>query len=391
METKPQHSPIGASSYYRWQKNACPGSVKLSKGLPNIQSKYAEEGTLAHKVASTFLDDGIWLPESDQEMRDYLSIYIDCVTEDWKKAHKVPAARLFVEQGFHLNTIHKDLYGTADAVIYDHLARTLRVYDLKYGQGLIVEVENNEQLMYYGLGALLEIQKSGLTVNEVELIIVQPRAPHDDGQVRRWKFSTIELIEFKADLLESALETEKENAALRSGGHCRFCPAAGICPELAKKAQAIARIEFPVIEPEIVPIYDAEILAKTLEAIPLLKTYIESVHEFAYNEACAGRIPPRFKLVQKRPTRKWYNIEEVEKVLTQIESIDKAKLYDISLKSPAQIEKILPKNINLNIDELCLKESSGNTLVPIGDKREAISVTPKLDAKRAFLIEDILS
>ena len=39
---------------YRWA--TCPGSVRLSKGIPNRSSKYAQEGTDAHEWAAKILD-----------------------------------------------------------------------------------------------------------------------------------------------------------------------------------------------------------------------------------------------------------------------------------------------------------------------------------------------
>ena len=53
---------------------------------------------------------------------------------------------------------------------------------------------------------------------------------------------------------------------------------------------------------------------------------------------------------------------------------------DPEMKSPAAIEKLLPKEQRALLDELCVKESSGHTLVHESDKRPAI----KVDAASAF-------
>lgn len=384
---KPIHSPIGASSMHRWSK--CPGSVKLSEGIPSSTSKYAEEGTLAHTVAAKALDENLWIDGIDEEMKSHVLVYTSCVWEDWKKAHRVPESLMFVEHGFDLSKLHPNLYGTADAIIYDAPLKTLRVYDLKYGKGITVEVTDNEQLMYYGLGALLAPELSGKEINEIELIIVQPRAPHDDGQIRRWKFSSIDLLDFTADLIEAAKRTLEENAAIVPGDHCRFCPAAAICPELNKKAQILAKQEFEVIVKNSlsVPKYDPIKLATTLEWLPSLKAFIESVNEFAYNEAVQGRCPPGYKLVEKRATRKWINDVETENFLLNIDSVQKDQIYEIKLKSPAQIEKMLPKEKQIKMDELTIKASSGVVLVHESDKRPQV----KNDAKSEFALIDIFS
>lgn len=51
-----KHAELGPSSAVRWM--TCPGSVLLSRGQPEDQSEYAEEGTLAHAVAARALNEG---------------------------------------------------------------------------------------------------------------------------------------------------------------------------------------------------------------------------------------------------------------------------------------------------------------------------------------------
>ena len=55
MADKP-HAILGASSSHRWL--ACPGSIRLSAGMPNTGSVYAEEGTAAHELAEKCLNLG---------------------------------------------------------------------------------------------------------------------------------------------------------------------------------------------------------------------------------------------------------------------------------------------------------------------------------------------
>ena len=117
----------------------------------------------------------------------------------------------------------------------------LSVIDLKYGAGVPVEVEDNPQLLYYGLGALLANKQ--WKPHEVEVVIVQPRCPHPDGPVRSQVLQVVDLLEFAADLVEAVKRTEEASeqhatldtlnwmrAYLNPGDHCRWCPAAAICP-----------------------------------------------------------------------------------------------------------------------------------------------------------------
>ena len=352
---------------YRW--SACPGSVRMSEGIESPKSSYADEGTRAHEIASHWLSTGI-IECGDEEMMNAVQFYVELIQRESGKSNQV-----LIEHKFDLSSIHPGLYGTADAVIYYPSTKLLRVYDFKYGQGILVEVENNSQLMYYGLGALLS---SEFICDQVELVIVQPRATHMDGPVRRWRFDAFDLLEFAADLKQFAEKTEDPNAPIIAGDHCRFCPAAGICPELGKKALDVAQTEFsPVLS------YDPAKLSETLNKLEMLEGYAKSVRAFAYSEAEHGRCPPGWKLVEKRATRKWRDEIEAENVLSKLTSCDSLKNH--SFKSPAQIEK-LDKKLKDKISELTISVSSGLTLVPDSDKRQKALSSPEKDFEK---IEEI--
>jgi hypothetical protein len=268
-----------------------------------------------------------------------------------------------VEEKFHLKELHPDLYGTSDCVLYFAEEKLLQVWDYKHGQGIAVEAENNEQLMYYALGALM---KTKAPCSHVEMVICQPRCYHPEGPIRRWKISVVDLLDFSADLVDAALRTEDPDAPLVSGDHCRFCPAAPTCPKLHETALTTAQEEFsPAFS------YDPEKLADVLSKIPAIESWAKSVKEFAYREAQAGRIPPGHKLVPKRANRKWANEDEAEKFLLLELGLDYTEVHkEPALKSPAQIEALLSKEDKKRLEEIVVKESSGGTLAPITDKRK---------------------
>ncbi|WP_158665247.1 DUF2800 domain-containing protein [Ensifer adhaerens] len=295
---------------------------------------------------------------------------------------------LLVEQRFHLHELHSDLFGTSDAIVWQPSIERLSVIDLKYGAGVPVEVEDNPQLQYYALGALLANKQ--WKPREVEVVIVQPRCPHPDGPVRAQVLQVVDLLDFAADLVEAVKRTEEASAAclcadsgpleaqwqrmyLHAGDHCRFCPAAAICPAQKNKAQQLAKQAFAPGLP-----YDAQQLAETLEWLPVLEAWIKNTREFAYAEAEKGHDIPRHKLVEKRATRKWRSESDAAAVIVPIIGADAA--FEHKLMSPAAMEKCLPKDQRKILDDLCVKESSGHTLVHESDKREAI----KEDAKSAF-------
>lgn len=386
MTTLPAHSKLGASSAHRWM--ACPGSVRLSVGLESRSSIYAAEGSAAHALAAKCLENGndagvyggTWehdghTGEITEDMTDAVQVYLDAVREDSIEAGESPYR--LVEHKFHLKDVHPDLYGTADCVQVWPTLRLMRVYDYKHGAGVAVDVDANPQLLYYALGALLSYKKP---VSEVELVVVQPRCDHPDGRVRRWRIKAVDLLAFEADLLDAVKRTEDPAAPLVLGEHCHWCPAAAICPEAKRRAQEAARMEFSNDVP-----YDPAALAETLKLLPAIEGWAKTVREFAYGEAQHGRTPPGFKLVDKRPTRKW-KVDDgvVETELSKI-GLGKDDIYaPREVKSPAQIEKVIGKG-KKNADKLevvgtlCTLVSSGTKLVPESEPGEPVKRSAQED------------
>ena len=137
---RPEHSPIGASSMHRWAE--CPGSVKLSEGIPSITSPYAEEGNKAHELGATWLRGNGKAPEcDDDEMLEHVKVYVDHVF-----SHLTADAMLFVEHGFDLSEIYPGAYGTNDAAVYVPSQKLLYVDDLKYGAGKYVKARITRNL-----------------------------------------------------------------------------------------------------------------------------------------------------------------------------------------------------------------------------------------------------
>ena len=270
MNELPAHSELGASQMSRW--STCPGSVALSRGMPNTSSIYAAEGTAAHEVAAfclandsspheqvgnTLKVEGFDI-EVTTEMADAINVYLMAVRGDFAEFPERPAR--LVEHRFHLESLHPKLHGTADCVQMYAEKKLLRVYDYKHGAGVPVEVADNKQLKYYGLGALLS---SGMPAETVELIIVQPRCKHPDGPVRTFRMDALDLVDFGADLMDAVRRTEDSKAPLAAGEHCRWCKASAICPELAKQAASRAKVDF---RPDVK--YDGLALAENLRPWP---------------------------------------------------------------------------------------------------------------------------
>ncbi len=358
-----EHARLSPSASKIWM--SCPGQPRLSEGVENRSSVFADEGTDAHWVAQGILTGEftgsfgeLKTPKGNPvtpEMLEAVYVYIDAVRaeiqdgDDWD-----------VEQRLQYSD---DLWGTADFVRYRPSTGELLVADYKHGKGVPVEVENNPQALIYGLMKAKHLSNRG--ISKVTLMIVQPRCDHPDGPVRRWAFDGFELLDFEDKVLEAIAATKRDGAALNPGDHCRWCPAKAICPALRAQSLEVARQDFA---PGLA--YKPEELAAALDKIPLIETWIKATREFAFEEAIAGRPPAGFKLVEKRATRKWRDENEAASALELVLAAD--EIYEPrSLLSPAKVEKLLGKTGKKQIAGLTVAESSGLTLVHESDKRPA--------------------
>jgi len=386
------HSTLGASGMYRWA--ACPGSVRESVGIESESSAYAKEGTAAHALAEACLtneynaaffvgtefvydDHGeACTIVPDAEFAEHVQVYLDAVREI---AEIGDDTVLLVEHKFHLKDIHASLFGTADAVIWRPDTQTLFVYDLKFGAGLPVEVMGNSQLKYYALGALIT---TGYPAKTVEFGIVQPRCFHADGPIRTVAMHAADLIDFAGDLMAAVAATENPDAPLHAGDWCRFCPAkikadGQVCKEIERRKNEAMKLEFADDQP-----YDPNVLSRALAAIPIVKAWIAAVDSFAYSEAEAGRSIPGYKLVEKRATRKWNTDDKLALIKAlSVSGVGTVNFVEEKMKSPAQVEKILPKEHKGILADLTVKESSGHTLVSADDKRDAVKQSAQDDFK----------
>jgi len=369
------HSALGASSADRWM--SCPGQPQFCASLPDdLPTEEAVEGTRAHKVCEIMLETGKPPKWADAEMIKAAKLYIDTIKADMAEMDR---PELFVERKFSLEWLYPGMFGRNDAMLYEWYG-LLRVYDFKYGKGHMVDVVNNSQLMYYGLGALQEFGDP----EAVELIVVQPRATMGDT-VKRWRVSPDDLRKWGNKVLKPAAEaTAEKGAPLIPGDHCRFCKGmiAGKCPAYQKamtKAVGGQEISPTMVLPD-PELLTPDQLSLWLQSRSLLSMWDKRVEKYAMDLLRQGETVPGFKIVEGRSTRIWTD-ERGAAACAQSAGVEP---YKTELLSPAQMETALrdatgmkAKDAKELINQFVGVKSGNPTLAPESDKRPALNLGPE--------------
>lgn len=377
MAEEKAHATYSASGAERWLN--CPGSISLSqKAPPQKSSSYADEGTLAHEALETVLKAWIkqdhsphlrWPLKATKEMTEHAKDAALWIEAEKKKR---PKSLVLCETRVALPVSEPGQFGTVDAAIVEEFGR-LTVIDYKYGAGLPVYPKENPQLIYYALGIAHQFNYN---FEDVELVIIQPRAETDEGTIRTHVMSITELMIWRIRFEDGIHLTKISPDFYQTGKWCKWCPAASICPEISTKALKQARVEFEPVngslvlpEPKQLPIKN---LSQILDASDKIEDWITKVREHAAHMLELGERVDGYKMVAKRSTRKWVNTDAV--ATEALLKFGRLAFSEPELLSPAQMEKQVGKKMLGNfVDENTSAVSSGTILVTESDPRPAVT------------------
>ena len=361
-----EHAILSASSSHRWMN--CTPSARLEQEFKEYESTAAKEGTAAHALAEHKLKRKLKMRSdrpvsefNDEDMELYTDDYSDYVYEQYKKAQRYDEnAQIFIEQRLDFSCYVPDGFGTGDAVIISK--GKIQIIDLKYGQGVLVNAENNSQMMLYALGALKKFGKD-YEIKKVKLVIFQPRREN----VSVWETTVTQLKKWAEKKLRPRAEMAfKGTGNYQPGSHCQFCKAAAKCRARAEENLKLAQEEFK--KPPLLT--DAEI-ESILSKIQGLKKWADEIWEFALEQALKGKQWNGFKVVQGKSVRKYSDEQKV------VDACNKAGYKDIYVKkliTLTEMEKLMGKKVfNEVLGSLIEKPAGKPTLVEESDKRPAIT------------------
>jgi hypothetical protein len=375
------HAKLSPSGAHRWMR--CPGSIALEAPFPDDSSVYAAEGTLAHLLASEELDGTKPAAEriGEQHTVDGFDFTVDKVmvayVEDYVKLVREYAEGgvLLVEQRVPIGhlTGETDATGTSDAVVVHADEGRLTVIDLKYGMGVRVMADGNEQAMMYALGALESYEQLADFVN-ICMVIHQPRL----NSVSEHWIRVDDLMKFAAKVTEAA-DTVRSPDAFTAPGEkqCRFCKAKSVCPALKEVVDETVQEE--ATADDFADMGDNS-LAVAMGRVELIEQWCKSIRAEVERRLTKGLDVPGYKLVEGRKgNRAWSDAKDAETRLSAV--LKRDEMYEEKFISPATAEKLLkkdPEGMSL-LEELTHRPEGKLSVALATDKRPAKATTAVAD------------
>lgn len=395
------HSSLGPSSAHRYRR--CPGSVALEATLPNEAGMEAAQGTVFHYFAALCLEFGLdpevfigatheveghgvltFTPEMSTKMQPGL---------DYIRALMEPGDIVIVERRVDLSPwLGPNQFGTTDCAIISLTKWRIIVFDWKWGAGVPVVPEENDQGILYGLGVWNSIaydllmpkvspadEDQAIDDLEVQIIIEQPRAPGGGGM---WPTTMGLLLKRGEQIKRDADRTRDPNAPRIPGTkQCQFCMGArkNVCEEHAAFMLAMFDTKMEQLEDQF---EDGDELALRRALSPkarsqvllhkgMIEKWLDRLHADAYADAEQGRPVPGMKLVEgRRSPRSWIAENKAAVILSKDKAVGDP--YTHKLLSPAQVEDIVGKALyRKRYEALAALGDAKPQLVSDEDDREA--------------------
>lgn len=367
------HALLSPSASHRWLH--CTAAPRLEEGIKDEGSDYAAEGTLAHAYCAMKLKNFLGLPTDGEkeeiaalqekygtgEMAEYTDTYVTIVLEKYNAARAAtPDAQLLVETRLDFSDYVPEAFGTADAIIIAD--GTMEVIDFKYGKGVKVSAVENAQMMIYALGAYARFAFE-YRIDNLRATIVQPRIDN----LSEYEITVEELTAWAANVLTPAAEKAyKGEGPQTPGAWCQFCKVKNQCRALASKCKEVVAVDPKLITPE-------ELAKDVLPMVPIVKTWISGVEDFALAQALSGVQLPGWKIVEGRSVRKITDTDSVAAVLTKNGYKQNDIFKPVEMRTITDLEKLVgKKQFAAMCGEWINKPQGKPTLAPEGDKRKAI-------------------
>ncbi len=387
----------------------CPGSRRVLRNAPDSDkpgtSGYAEEGTMLHLVTELrikykyyiefpmMLNDGETYGSVLQQLtqleepltREQNTAvsecvdYFDSVIRELRLVTEIKSVRLEP----HLNLDYAgmpEVAGYVDVQIIS--ADRLDIIDWKFGKGVPVPVEMNEQLLAYAGASFDSYGRTG-EMPKVCIHLIQPRLDYFESycltgkELSLWVYWNLYYIIF---------ESRNRDAECIPGiEQCRWC--VRNCIARIKNVDKVASEIFKLYlnsgkaNQKVTDYATPEQLAITLEHAKIVDKAIKDISAYILSKCLSGEVFPGYKAVEGRSFRHWRDEQDAQDWLTSLADnkespFDFDDCFETKFISVAKAEK-LDKSLKKSDDfkDLYHKRPGKPTLAPVTDPRKSIIKT----------------
>jgi hypothetical protein len=370
------HSVYAFSSASRWFEDACPASIRMTRGMKGGTNPPAELGTAAHELGEFCIRNGAQpidclgmqfgvYSESkepiivDSAMVEAVTLYVGYANDLMVRT----GVKAQLEVRVVMTSLGRDdVYGTSDLGLADIANRTLYISDYKHGYGL-VDALNNKQMIGYAI-SYLDTFNLWQHIDKVVTTIIQPRADHIDGCIRSHTYTTAELVQWQMRFANSIKLAEDPTLKPMAGDHCLYCI----------KAKCRARLLY-VLDKAYQDAPDDELTNTEVlvmyNELPVMERFAQRIKDEALNIArTTGQVPENCKAVK---AIKWAIVDDEEGLLKAVDEAGIARnvLYKQKMIGKTAAKEVLPSAI---VNKFFIVPPSNVTIAKLTDNRPAIRV-----------------
>jgi uncharacterized protein DUF2800 len=361
----------------------CTSSPKFIEKLKIVEttSDAAEEGTGAHELLDLSLKKGvhtkkfkgkkfnkIW--EATPEMVNKVGL-----VWEWVQGMVLDGYELTHESRVNIKATGDS--GTLDVSL--RRGSHLIICDLKYGRGVTVLAEENEQMLLYACGHL-DDHKLWMIVTRLTLVIWQPRQTEEP---RTFDLTIKELNAFRQKATQTVAMINSNQTSFNPGEkQCQWCPAKAECKSFAKWNIEKARLDFDqVMDDEIRTGDFAQLAPKEIFAIwkasNTISKWLSSINAHIYDRMKHDDEDFKklgLKLVEGKSNRRW---KDDEKTIASLSNLFEQDAFaPRSLLGITAIANLFPNNKEAEafLSKHTVKPPGSPTLTTSDDPREEMRI-----------------
>jgi len=370
------HLTYGGSTAKR-SKN-CPGWVAASEGIPRRPAGHAARmGSLHHEVQEicrktgtvpadhiglVYTEDGETLVFTEDELE--LSETAYAAVDEMLDLYEMDD--LVVEPFVQL--VPGKVGGSVDLLGVNTAKNTVLINDYKFGSHR-VDATGNDQHFLYAASAIADPQTSKYFDNDTKIVfaITQPKARRE---AYMWETDVGAVMAYKAQFL-AAIETD----IVRSGEHCKFCPAEAFC-QVRKQT---------IFADNLLGKDLRENLQRAADMVEAAEAWVKAVHEEVFMQMSRGVPIAGWKLVERDKHLAWVDKDAAADYMIG-KRLPKRDIFKTTIITPTQAKKLIKQRGNkVDLTNHVVKPKGESTSAPHSDPRPGIELGENPDNLTALV------